>query len=266
MKIAFCISGLFKPSSSYSTAYQNKFAYLTEKIKAYNADTFIFSFSKEIESEVVDIFKPKSFGFRAQEEFSDKISNINSILDKGAAKRVFSFFYSRKRVCELRKEFEEANNIKYDAVVLCRPDFKEIGEVAASAGHMEAQNFQIPNLNRVDPNYLYSVYWNQLNAGMADWFFISNPKNADFVSDIYDRLPVYLQKNSEYQKSLAAGFPYSNSENRFSQEIFQENSQHSERIDELHMLNQHCLLKHYLLENGKFSLDFLKFTNDSNLH
>ena len=61
MKIAFCISGLFKPSTTYSEAYENKFAYLTEKIKKYNADTFIYSFSKEIESKVVDIFKPKNF-------------------------------------------------------------------------------------------------------------------------------------------------------------------------------------------------------------
>ena len=40
MKVAFCISGLFKPSGTYSTAYENKFAYLTNKIKKYNADTF----------------------------------------------------------------------------------------------------------------------------------------------------------------------------------------------------------------------------------
>tara|TARA_R110000824_G_scaffold353870_1_gene540959 strand:- start:702 stop:1469 length:768 start_codon:yes stop_codon:yes gene_type:complete len=251
MKIAFCIAGLFKPSTTHSTAYQNKFAYLTEKIKAYNADTFICSFSKEIESEVVDIFKPKSFEFRVQEEFSDKISNINSILDKGAAKRVFSLFYSRKRACELRKEFEEANNIKYDAVVLCRPDL----------GYVYTENFQIPDLHEIDTNYLYTMHWNQLNAGMADWFFISNPKNVDFVSDIYDRLPLYLQKNSAYQKSLTAGFPYSNSENRFSQEIFKENPQHSERIAEIHMLNQHCLVKHHLLANDRFSLEFLKFAN-----
>ena len=46
MKIAFCISGLFKPSTTHSAAYENKFAYLTEKIKEYKADTFIYSLKK----------------------------------------------------------------------------------------------------------------------------------------------------------------------------------------------------------------------------
>ena len=105
------------------------------------------------------------------------------------------------------------------------------------------------------------MYWNQFNAGMADWFFISNPSNIDFLSEIYDKLPLYLGENSEYKKSITTGFPYSNSDSRFSQEIFKKSPQHSERIDEIHMLNQHVLLKHYLLENKKFSLDFLKFSD-----
>jgi hypothetical protein len=96
MKVAFCISGLFKPSSTNSAAYENKFAYLTDKIKKYNADTFVYSFSKEIASEVIDIFKPKKFKFEVQKEFADKISGIDSILDRQTAKRVFSMFYSRK--------------------------------------------------------------------------------------------------------------------------------------------------------------------------
>ena len=251
MKIAFCIAGLFKPSTTHSTAYQNKFAYLTEKIKEYNADTFIYSFSKEIESEVVDIFKPKSFEFRAQEEFTDGIAKINKILDTQGAKRVFSLFYSRRRACELRKQFGKANNINYDSVVLCRPDL----------GYVYTENFKIPDLHKIDTSYLYTMYWNQLNAGMADWFFISSPENIDFVAALYDKLPVYLKENSEYQKSLTGGFPYSNSENRFSQEIFKQNPQHSERISDIHMLNQHCLVKHHLLDKNRFSLEFLKFAN-----
>ena len=251
MKIAFCISGLFKPSTTYSEAYENKFAYLTEKIKKYNADTFIYSFSKEIESKVVDIFKPKNFKFSVQKEFADKIANINSILNKEVAKKVFSMFYSRKRVCELRKEFEKENNVNYDVVVLCRPDL----------GYVSTENFEIPDLHKIDTDYLYSMYWNQFNAGMPDWVFISNPNNIDFLSQIYERLTSYLDANSEYKKSITTGFPYSNSESRFSQEILKKSPRHSEKIDEIYMLNQHVLLKHYLLENNKFSLDFLKFSN-----
>tara|TARA_R100000995_G_scaffold58268_1_gene29176 strand:- start:10868 stop:11626 length:759 start_codon:yes stop_codon:yes gene_type:complete len=251
MKIAFCISGLFKPSTTHSAAYENKFAYLTEKIKEYKADTFIYSFSKEIESEVVNIFEPKDFKFEVQKEFEDKVANINSILDKGTAKRVFSMFYSRKKVCELRKKFEKENKTNYDVVVLCRPDL----------GYVSTENFKIPNLHEIDADYLYSMYWNQFNAGMPDWFFISNPQNIDFLSRIYDKLPLYLKHNSDYKKSITSGFPYSNSENRFSQEIFNKSPRHSEKIDEIYMLNQHVLLKYYLLENDKFSLDFLKFSD-----
>tara|TARA_R110002124_G_scaffold271467_1_gene440348 strand:- start:243 stop:1001 length:759 start_codon:yes stop_codon:yes gene_type:complete len=252
MKVAFCISGLFKPSGTYSTAYENKFAYLTNKIKKYNADTFIYSFSKEMESEVIDIFKPKSSEFKVQKEFADEISAIDSILDTQTAKKVFSMFYSRKKVCELRKKFEKENNTNYDVVVLCRPDL----------GYIFTENFEIPNLSKIENDYLYTMYWNQFNAGIPDWLFISNPSNIDFLSEIYERLPSYLDANSEYKKSITTGFPYSNSESRFSQEIFKNSPLHSEKIDKIYMLNQHVLLKHYLLENNKFSLDFLKFSSD----
>lgn len=249
MKVAFCISGLFKPSTTHSTAYENKFSYLVNKIKQYNADVFIYSFSKEIEQEIVDIFKPKLYQIEVQKNFSDEINDIYYKLDKANAKRVFSFFYSRKKVCELKNKFSEINNIKYDIVILCRPDL----------GYVHTENFEIPDLSKINNNYLYSIHWNQLNAGLADWFFISNNENIDFISKIYDRLTVYLKENSDYQKSITSGFPYSNSENRFSQEIFKTNPQHTEKINDIYMLNQHVLIKYFLLENNKFSLNFLKF-------
>lgn len=249
MKIAFCISGLFKPSTTYSKAYEDKFAYLTHKIKEYSADVFIYSFSKDIESEIVNIFNPKMHKIESQESFLNEINCIHHILNRETAKKVFSFFYSRKKVCELKNEFEKISNIKYDIVVLCRPDL----------GYINTENFEIPNLYNIDNSYLYSMYWNQLNAGMADWFFISNGKNIDFITKIYNQLPIYLKENSDYQKCITSGFPYSNSENRFSQEIFKEKPQHSEKINEIYMLNQHILIKYFLLENSKFSLNFLKF-------
>jgi len=249
MKVAFCISGLFKPSTTYSTAYENKFSYLVNKIKEYNADVFIYSFSKEIEEEIIDIFKPKLYQIEVQKNFSDEINGIHYKLDKSNAKKVFSFFHSRKKVCELKNKFSKINNIKYDIVILCRPDL----------GYVHTENFEIPYLSKIDNNYLYSTQWNQLNAGLADWFFISNNENIDFISKIYDRLTVYLKENSDYQKCITSGFPYSNSENRFSQEIFKEKPQHSEKINEIYMLNQHLLIKFFLLENNKFSLNFLNF-------
>jgi hypothetical protein len=249
MKVAFCISGLFKPSTTYSTAYENKFSYLVNKIKQYNADVFIYSFSKEIESEIVNIFNPKIYQIERQENFSNEIDDIYHILDKTTAKKVFSFFYSRKKVCELKNQFAKNNNVKYDIIVLCRPDL----------GYISTENFEIPDLNKIDNNYLYSMYWNQLNAGLADWFFISNNENIDFISRIYDKLLIYLKEDSDYQKCITSGFPYSNSENRFSQEIFNQKPQSTEKINKIHMLNQHLLIKYFLLENNKFCLKFLKF-------
>lgn len=254
MKIAFCISGLFKPSTTHSEAYSNKFAYLKLKIKEYNADTFIFSFSKNLETEIIDIFEPKRVDFQYQDDFSLQIQNISNHLNKETAKKVFSFFYSRKRVCQLRQEYEDKIKIKYDAVVLCRPDL----------GYISTENFQLPNLHCLDLEYLYSMYWNQLNAGMADWYFISNSSNIDFISKVYDKLPEYLSFNSAYQQSIINGFPYSDNENRFSQEIFKATPKHSEKIDPINMLNQHLLIKFYLLDHYKFSLKFLKFANQPN--
>jgi len=251
MKIAFCISGLFKPSTTYSTAYQNKFEYLVEKIKKYNADVFIFSFSKELESEIIEIFKPKKFKFEEQKLFNVEINKINNQLNKQAAKNLFSSFYSRKMACALKTQFENVNNIKYDIIVSCRPDL----------GYINTENFEIPDLNKINPEYLYSIYWNQLNAGLADWYFISNSENINFISSIYDKLPEYLNENSKYQNCLLNGFPYSNSKNRFSQEIFQKDPEHSEKINSEYILNHHLLIKYFLLENDKFSLNFLKFFN-----
>lgn len=249
MKVAFCLAGLFKPSTTYSLAYQNKYHYLTEKIRKYKADCFIFSFSKEIEEEIVKIFNPVSYIIEHQNSFIDEISQYD---DKETAKRVFSFFYSRKKVCELKRKQEQLNNSKYDIVVLCRPDL----------GYIYTENFELPDLNKIDTKYLYSIYWNQLNAGMADWFFVSSSENIDFISSIYDELPLFLCPNSEYRRSLKNGFPFSNVASRFSQELFSKNPQSSEIIDEKHMFNQHLLIKHFLVKNQKFSLQYLKFNNN----
>lgn len=249
MKIAFCIAGLFKPSTTYSNAYEHKFEYIRSQIKKYNADVFIHSFSKEIEHEIISLFEPKDFLFELQKNFDEEINQINQILDKIEAKKVFSQFFSRKKVCEIKKKFEIDNCMEYDIVVLCRADL----------GYIKTENFEIPDLYKIDENYLYSINWNQLNAGLADWFFISNSKNINFISQIYDNVLIYLKENSEYQKCITGGFPYSNCENRFSQELFQAHPKNSEIIQDIYMLNNHVLIKYFLLENNKFSLDFLKF-------
>lgn len=248
-KIAFCISGLFKPSSTFSEAYSQKFNYIKEKIRDYQADVFIFSFSKELEEEIVNLFEPKKYKFEIQKSFKEEINSIDQTLDKETAKRVFSFFYSKKQVCLLKKQYEKEHNFTYDVVVWARPDL----------GYIHTQNFELPDLNKIDPSFLYSIFWNQLNAGLADWYFVSNSKNIDFISLIYDNLQIYLQNDSTYERCITNGLPYSNCDNRFSQEIFKQNPEHTEKFLKFDLLNNHILIKYYLLQNNKFSLNFLNF-------
>lgn len=250
-KIAFCISGLFTPSGAGNNAHENNYKYLLDRIKELKADVFIFSFSKGLESHITELFNPKLAVFEAQKDFSSEISKIDFPHDGNTAHKSFSYFYSRKRVCELKAQHESKNG-KYDIVFWARPDlgYHNFGKDKVS--------FLPAEIPFVFPGKLYSCSWNQTNAGLCDHWFISDSDEADFMGAAYDRLDKYFKQSESYFRMATTGWPYS-SENEFSQELSKIRPAHDWRLPVSKIVNNHYLIKYHLLENYKWNLNYLQF-------
>jgi hypothetical protein len=124
-------------------------------INKYNPDIFLHSWSKKYEKEIYELYKPKKFLVEEQKIFDINLENyginIESNIDEWKisnnmkegyirqykhlkdknyffkelqlqAFRSSSKWYSSKISLELKKEYEEENNFKYDLVILTRFD------------------------------------------------------------------------------------------------------------------------------------------------
>ena len=58
-------------------------------------------------------------------------------------------------------------------------------------------------------NNLILTYWNQLNNGLGDMWTIMNNKDANKLSNIYDKVKSYYQINSNYVHKMLNGWPMS---------------------------------------------------------
>ncbi|EIV8497176.1 hypothetical protein [Vibrio vulnificus] len=222
MKVALCFYGLvgsradkdgkgipLDPTIAYNLNYENI-------IKDNDVDVFIHSWSKEFESELVELYKPKSHLIEAQISFpqskkiannrdtSEKIRNmiqwvkspskIQSSLENNQkeAFRAYSRWYSNKQVLELKSKYEHEHNFKYDCVMVLRLDVGFYSKLDFSQYDMSA--FHASNWNDY-PTEKNNYEWNKENhnigKGFLDFWFFSNSDNMDKFSRLYDNIDKY---------------------------------------------------------------------------
>lgn len=101
--------------------------------------------------------------------------------------RIYSRWYSTKKVIELKKNYEMKNNFEYDFIFLTRFDIFWINGI---------------KFKNLDNNYFYSSNWkinkflglinkNYDNRVFQDYWFVLNSKMSDKFSTLYDSLPNY---------------------------------------------------------------------------
>ena len=97
--------------------------------------------------------------------------------------RLFPSFYSRFKVFYLLKEYEETNNLKYDAVVISRLD----------TFIKKSINISELDLNQIHIN---SIEWNPTkdNRYTSDFLIISNRQLMEIYSEIYNEMPAIAER------------------------------------------------------------------------
>ena len=253
MKTAVCIHGLARGSTSPAMgAYNEKFSTLKSLIP--NTDIFIHSWDTDISKELKDIFCPIDYIIEPQKQFDKEIIffkgidlySKNTSPKQGEIFKTLSFLYSRHKSIELKAFYEDKNNFKYDCVLTTRFDAGHHGGGRNKTSHL---NFD-PSL---DMGNLYQAYWPQTNAGASDHWFYSNSNNINALGDLYNVIFEYLQPDSEYSNWCKEGWPLSNSQDEFSNELFRDSPTLSSRkltSGNTVLVNNHCIYKYHLMKHN----------------
>ena len=190
-------------------------------IEKYSPDVFIHSWSDFLKDGIVETYKPKSyviepqiqfnpnfsdFGFEDPEEMSkfkayqallntnEKRKNYQGIRDEvfspgGLAFRSQSRWYSTQQSVNLMREFEDANNFKYDFVLLSRFDLWYLRKF---------------NLEKLDPSFIYAsprtdgsppdkpvLYEKDHEHALEDLWFLGGSDVIHRFGNLYENLLSY---------------------------------------------------------------------------
>ncbi len=272
MRIALCLHGYFANAGGIQASVDGQ-EYISRKLlNRHDVDVFIHSWDLPNKELVLSLYKPTTHLFEQQQQFEDKLANINQSKFFGEDNKApgmyhintvfkgLSFLYSRKIAVELKKKYEEENDFEYDCVVLARFDLGQRGKEHAQKYYATNFNFD-PTL---DMKYVYSAFWNQLNHGYADHWFFSNSKNMDTLSRLFDSVEEYYQPDSEYTNKVTDGWPDSNAYNEFSNEFFLEKKSLTlKKFPLWGCIDNHKLYKWYLMDTGLYEKSrFVDITED----
>ena len=268
-KVALCLHGYFNNKAD-KKAGVNGFYHLQEKVvsKVDEVDVFFHSWDTNNKEPILSLYsKAKKFVVEPQVQFhqlKDEEARINEGFNRGASKfaacklsSTLSFLYSRKRAIELKKEYEEENDFKYDAVVTSKFDAGQRDKFGNWQYYVSRVNFN-PNLKM---DYVYSAMWTQLNAGYADQWFYSSSENMDLLGSLYDKCFEYFKENSNYEKMLTTGWldsvPINNMDSRdpgqFTNECLKINkSKYLMKYPKWQMINNHLLYKFFMIDTGLY--------------
>ena len=212
-RVAVCLYGLY--NHHFNDAGQKGFEQIREQIlsKVIDADIFCHSWSTENREVILSNYKPKKWIIEDQIDFSHNVDalDLDYFLttrhrDRLYLFRAFSFYYTRAKAILLKKQYEEEMGFKYDSVISCRFDLGQRDRNWTGKYFVSRINFD----STLDMSNVHSAMWDQLNAGMADQWFYSNSHNMDRFIEMYDALPRYLTRGSEYEKAVTEGWFDSN--------------------------------------------------------
>ena len=268
-KIALCLSGYFNSLTDKTSFGEDGFSYIERNIQnkvssESQVDIFFHNWEPDMEEKLVDMYKPKKYIVESQIDFN-KIAEENGVSRKdldsnnqlgswtmdskvgsglAGPERILSQFYSLQKSIELKKEYEEENNFKYDCVIKARFDLGRINRNTSGPGKGNPYACQCIKFDEtLDMDAFYQVYWDLFNEGPADMWFYSNSENMDNFCTLYDKtLNEYLKLNSDYHKVTMEGRPQSKLNDFRSNELFKENP-----TENLHKYKPHEFVNAILL-------------------
>lgn len=261
MKYAVVLSGYF---DTISTGIHNSGLLSKKKIDNFfngkDVDFYIHCWQPEKRELLNSLYSPKKIICEpqidftevmkehdiSQEWFDDGFNRSSTMYNKALIHRSLSFFYSRKMALSLL----EGN---YDQVFIMRLDIGNVGPDAVNFPHRHDFSMSCDNL--------YSVYWEQLNCGLGDMWFICNQEDSLKISKLYDRSLDYFKKNSDYSKAMTEGWPdseffdfNSNDPRQFSNIVLSKKPvKDLMKYPRWYCVNNHSIYKYFFIENGLYS-------------
>ena len=267
MKTAVCLYGLF--THHFPDSGEQGHEHIKKEIlkKVPDADFFCHSWDVQKTQLITDWYQPKNWVIEHQIDFTEKVNAIDlerylytPHRDWQYLFRAFSFYYTRAKAIQLKKEYEDKHDFKYDCVISCRYDLGQRDRDQNLEYYVSRINFD-PGY---DMSYMYSAMWNQINAGMADQWFYSNSENMDKFIDLYDKMSSYLTADSGYEKAVCGidGWPDSNrfthpSEDprQFTNEVLLPANKKSTtpmQYPRWECINNHLMHKYFMIDTGLY--------------
>lgn len=176
MKIALCMSG--QPRSLEAGFEYHKRNLLDQ----YQVDVFVHSWHSTFDTKVLDLYKPVSYLYESPKffEYNQKWSDIERRRDIGGwtPRSIVSMWYSVYKSNELKSEYENKFNFKYDWVIRSRFDY--------------ALNIVIPfiTLNSI-PLYLAAREEGSNDDHACDQFAFGNSDIMNIYSKIFKHVDEY---------------------------------------------------------------------------
>jgi hypothetical protein len=205
MKAALVLHGYFDSLTDSSSKGIDGYHYIKKHIlDKIETDIFIHSWQPDLKNYINELYKPKSFVYEPQIDFSEIVKKRN--LDSNnywknmgrPAENRFSYFYSLSQGFKLLYDYK----VNYDIVIKGRFDLGRINRNIPKKYEIQCINFN----TSLDMNKVYIAYWDQLNkidGGISDIWWYSNFKNMKCFVDIYDRfLNDYSHITSKFYNDL----------------------------------------------------------------
>jgi len=192
MKVALCLYGL---TGAVDFGYGlgkaidpriGHYHHLKHIIKPNNADVFIHSWSTEFKDLLVDLYKPKKHIIEPQITFDQESVGRNSIPSR---------WWSNAVVMDLKRQFEEENNFKYDWVMLYRFDHIFLVDLNFKEFNNEKIYFRHSNGMRSSSSFSHGYPGKETcqchnkkgghGVRLMDVFTFSNSENMDKFASVY---------------------------------------------------------------------------------
>ena len=195
-KVALCLSGLIGSDRKFGEGKYINY-YLTKEYFDKNIDDslveidfFLHCWNTDLKKKINDLYKPKKSVFEPPLKKYHKISSKQYSL--------ISSHYSKKSVVKLKREFEKSMGFIYDIVILTRFDI--LIKKKLDYNELKENKFYVVGPEK---HHLFGCKCefcdkNHINHALNDLIFISNSKNIDIFSNLYDNLNEYDLNSSHH--------------------------------------------------------------------
>lgn len=209
MKIAFCFSGQARDvkntiesiKESWSKNHEVDFFYHSwrgDKNISFRKDAPSDTYSENVFEYINRVLNPVNNLIESPIFFEKRYNDsahwpcYHPVFNLNPDQNIQSMFYSMKRCNELKKNYEQQNNFLYDAVVKCRFDYIFLKQY---------------NLKDFDLNFLHTKNdCMHTNYAINDHIALSNSKNMDTYSSLFDSLEEHYNNGVEFNPEVILGY------------------------------------------------------------